>query len=328
MLAHLVATLALMAAPSAPAASPFTPLLEQGAEWSYTPYGEDSSGAKSELATPGELRLKVVLVRPVGKHTVVGLQPLLDGVEADRLVSDFDLTRPVPLSPLVLSVGPHGLEALELSLEDAAKVDEAGLAPAAKNFSDPLVFPASPKKGWTHAWRYEDPQQEYQAKGTLSLGEETIGGRAVQTWTVSWKGKACFAGECTPFAGEDAYAPELGLVRVCRIDLSGTPPLHCLRLVGRASGPAAPAPGAPPTLGDVWRAAQAKKPAIAKCLALGSSISVLGFTIQPDGTLTQVKEKNQSGKEAQCTTTAFSDLRFPPFEGPAKTIERLSFSRP
>jgi hypothetical protein len=104
--------------------------------------------------------------------------------------------------------------------------------------------------------------------------------------------------------------------------------LRCLRLVARATGPAVAAPGVPPTLGDVWRAAQSKKPAILQCLKLDSSISALGFTIQPDGTLTQVREKNQSGKEAQCTVKALADLRFPPFDGPAKTIERLSFSKP
>jgi hypothetical protein len=60
---------------------------------------------------------------------------------------------------------------------------------------------------------------------------------------------------------------------------------------------------------------------------LDSSVSVLGFTVEPDGHLSNVKEKNQSGKDAACTVAAVSSVRFPPFTGAPRVVDRISFAK-
>ena len=326
--ASMVFAVLLVAGPhAAPKELSFAPLLEEGAEWVYAPYSEELDGTRTDLAAPGELHLKVALVRQVGKTTLVALMVLVDGVDALKLRSDVNFDETTSASAFVLAISKSGLRALGMELEDARTATDEQIAAATTTSGDAIVFPARPKKGELVRWKLDDAQQTGEAKATLTRTQEQVDGRPVEAWATRWKGKACFAGECTPFAGTQAYAPELGLLRLCRIAMYGKSSLACLRMVGRAARSIPePVPDAPPTLGDIWRTMQSAKPAVLACMSLPSSISEITFQIEPDGSLSGVKELNQSGPAAQCTVKAVAGVHFPPFKGKPVVMERISFA--
>jgi hypothetical protein len=309
-----------------PRPGPFAPLLADGAEWVYTLYAEDAAGKRSPLETPGELRLRVVLVREVGDTTLVALAPVLDGVEAARLVGDMDLVAPFPVDPIVIAVSADGLRAVDLSLDDARSATSEAVARATAECTYALAFPAKPKAGWRHRWKFDDAQQNYEAEGRLSLGHERVRGSRVEAWVMTWKGRACFAGTCVPYAATHVFSPAAGLVRFCRLDLYAKPPVHCLGMVERADAAEHAVAGAPSN-GEVWRVLQQVRPAVLACMRSESDISTLTFHIEPDGSLTHLRERNLSGETARCTAAAARDVRFPPFAGPPKVVERFSFSK-
>jgi hypothetical protein len=297
------------------AASPFAPLLQENAEWRYAPYTQDAAGKTVELDSPGEIRLKVVWVREVGKTTLVVLQPLVDGVEADVLRSALDLQLPLVTVAHVLAISDVRLRALDMTADDARTADEAAIEKAQTD--EPLVFPASTKGDWVHRWNFDDgAQRQMKASGALSV--------ANGVWTVKWTGKLCFAGDCDKLHVTQAYSPTQGLTRLCNAQFQG--PALCLRMLSKEDGPAKQTPKARPTLGDVYRRLMKEKPAVSACLR-ENDIAILGFTVQPSGALSNVEEKNQSGKVAECTVKALAGVRFEPFEGAAVTVEKMSFSK-
>jgi hypothetical protein len=329
MPASMLFAVLLFAGPhAAPKELSFTPLLEEGAEWSYAAYTEGEKEARSELPSPGELHLRVALVRQVGQTTVIALELLVDGVELNRLRHDVNLDLPFS-SPLVLVVSKQGLRGAGLSLEDARTVTEADLPAAIALSSDPLVFPSKPRNGEKLHWKFDDhAQQLSEGRATLAPLQEQVDGHAVDAWAARWRGKGCFAGDCAPFAATQVFSPEAGLVRFCSISFVSSPPMECLRMVRRVTRSVPElVPGVPPSLGELWRVMQTVKPAILACMGSASDISELSFRVEPGGSLSAVKEMNQSGPAAECIVKAAAGVHFPPFKGKPVVLERISFSR-
>jgi hypothetical protein len=297
------------------AVSPFAPLLQENAEWRYSAYTQDAKGKTTDLDAPGEIRLKVVLVREVGKTKLVVLQPQLDGVEAQVLRSALDLQLPFAAADHVLAISDDKLRAVELTLDAARTADEAAIEKAATN--EPLVFPATPKGKWVHHLTYDDgAQTQMNGSGTLSVADGV--------WTVKWTGKQCLAGDCDKLRVTQAYSPEQGFTRLCTPQFQG--PSLCLKLLSKEDGPAKEKPKARPTLGAIYRRLMQEQPAVAACLR-ENDVSILGFTVTPGGALTNVEEKNQSGKAAACTVKAIASVHFEPFDGAAVAVEKMSFSK-
>jgi hypothetical protein len=304
-------------------ASPFAPLVEQDAQWRYAAYAEDAKGKRTDETAPGELRLRVALVREVGRFTLVALQPLIDGVEAERIRNDMDLTFSFGAPARVFALSPAGLRSVALDLETARTADDAAIEAAATD--EPVIFPATSVR-WSHQWTHDEEQLSHHATGKLAVTHEMIGGESAEVWNVTWKGKACFAGECRPFVATQAYAPGVGFVRLCTLSLVDAAPMHCLKLLSKEQKPAEDKPGAPPTLGGIYRTMMQAKDAVTACLP-DNGIASLGFTVNADGTLSNIKEKNQSGEAAKCTVSALAQVHFSPFQGKPRTVELLSFAK-
>jgi hypothetical protein len=275
------------------AASPFDVLLHEGAEWRYAHPG-------------GEVTLKVVLVRTTGRFQIVALQPFIDGVPAAELQKFMDLTLPYDTDTRQFAISDDGLRQLTLDLDGAVNAGEAAIA--ADQPDEPLVFPAHAKR---HHWKYEEAQLQHEANGTL----ETKG----DTWSMRWKGKACFAGECSPFTTTQIFSTSAGFVKLCELALGEKPPVRCLEQVAKG----VPSPPRP-SVADLYRELKKLEPQVTACLR-DNDISSLALTVNPDGTLSNVRETNQSGTTAACTVKALSGAHLPAFTGAPRVIEKISF---